>query len=72
MLFVSLFTMARPTHVGRSGVGGLPMIRIGRARYLPAARIGLMPFGVDYHLVNFFHLGPRALRVDLRVGDSAL
>jgi hypothetical protein len=47
-----------------------PLIRIGGVAYLPSLRMGLTPFGPEYHLENFLRTDTRVALVDIRVGDG--
>lgn len=48
----------------------LPLLRIGGVAYLPSLRMGLTPFGPEYHLENFLRTDTRVALVDIRVGDG--
>jgi hypothetical protein len=50
---------------------GIPMIKFKGVGYLPSLRMGLTPFGPEYHLENYFRTEDRMFLVDLRLGDRS-
>jgi len=48
----------------------VPMMHFGNIGYLPALRMGLTPFGPEYHLENYFRLNTSAVLFDLHIGDN--
>jgi hypothetical protein len=48
----------------------LPVVHIKGLDYLPSFRMGLTPFGPEYHMENFFRIGDKVLLADLRIGDQ--
>lgn len=49
---------------------GFPVFHVKGTDYLPCLRMGLTPFGPEYHLENFLRAGDKVLLVDLRIGDQ--
>ena len=49
---------------------GLPALSIAGVDYLPSARVGLTPFGPEYHLENYLRVKTTVSLVDLHVGDQ--
>jgi len=49
---------------------GFPMLHVGQTCYLPSLRMGLTPFGPEYHLENFFRAKDKVILIDLHVGDQ--
>ncbi len=69
-LFYSIFT-ALKTYLWEGEVSGkLPMINIAGVGYLPSFRLGLTPFGTEYHLENYLRFKNKISLVDLRIGDE--
>lgn len=52
-------------------IGSIPMISIGSYEYLPSARLGLTPFGIEYYLENFLVKDNRPLYFYIRGGSFA-
>lgn len=50
----------------------LPMINLGKYRWLPAVRFGLTPFGTELYLDNDFRLGNERYNLYARMGDGKL
>jgi hypothetical protein len=71
MLFASLYSMMRTYLWDGNTSNDLPMLRVGPVGYLPGLRIGLAPFGLEYHVDNYLRWGRRAALVEVRVGDTA-
>ncbi|MEJ2567403.1 MAG: hypothetical protein P8Z50_00760 [candidate division WOR-3 bacterium] len=68
-LFYALYTQLK-TYIWDGNLPGkLPMISIKGIDYLPSFRMGLAPFGPEYHLENYFRLKNKVLLLDLRIGD---
>lgn len=55
---------------GKKELGGIPMIRIGNARYLPLLNYNLTPFGSEYLFTNFIRHKQRLFNFDLSLGDN--
>lgn len=49
---------------------GIPMIRIGKFKYLPSLRIGLTPYGTEFIQENYIKKGEQLHVVSLRIGES--
>ena len=49
----------------------MPMLTFGTVSYLPLLRTSLTPFGLAFHLDNYFQIDNRLLQVDLSLGDDA-
>ena len=49
----------------------LPMIPLGSVKYLPLLRMGVTPFGPDYHLENYLNISGRVAVIDVSIGDKA-
>lgn len=47
----------------------LPMLRIGKNRYLPSLRLGLTPFGSEFYLENLVRSGEAVWNLYARLGD---
>jgi hypothetical protein len=71
MLWTSLYTIVKTYLWDGTTTSELPMVRIGRVGYLPGLRMGLTPFGLEYHVDNYLRWGRRAALVDVRVGDTS-
>jgi len=69
-LYYSVYTMLKTYLWDGSISTGFPMLKIGGIEYLPSFRIGLAPFGVEYHMENFMRVKNRVVWVDLRIGDQ--
>ncbi len=54
---------------GKKALTGIPMIRMGKLRYLPALNFSLTPFGSCYHLEQHFVFHKRLLTADFSYGD---
>lgn len=52
---------------GREGCA-LPMIRVGKVKYLPAFRMGLAPFGPEMYFEHFFKTGKKWMSAYFRRG----
>ncbi len=57
--------------VDGSDYHNIPMIQIRGIDYLPSLRLGLTPFGPEYHLENFLLINNKAFLINLRIGDQA-
>jgi hypothetical protein len=70
-LFYSVWSIVK-TYLGDGRESmSLPAIPVFGASYLPAFRTGLTPFGVEYHLENYFRRGNRVYLLDIRIGDNS-
>jgi hypothetical protein len=47
----------------------VPTINFGEIKYLPSFRAGLTPFGIEYHLDNYFRYKEKISLINLRYGD---
>ncbi len=69
-LFYALYTQLK-TYIWDGNLSGkLPMFRIKGIDYLPSFRMGLAPFGPEYHLENYFRAKNTIFLLDLRIGDN--
>jgi hypothetical protein len=57
---------------GHKKLGRLPMIPLGPVKYLPSFNYTLMPFGSQFHWVNFFKWKQRLFTAKLSYGLGAL
>ncbi len=48
----------------------VPAISLGEFQYLPALRAGFTPFGIEYHLENYFRYKGTASLLDISYGDQ--
>lgn len=48
----------------------IPMIKMGRVKYLPALNFSLSPFGSQYHLVNYLRYQKQLFVADVHLGDN--
>jgi len=71
MLLISLYTMVKTYLWDGNTSNELPMLRVGPVGYLPGLRMGLTPFGLEYHVDNYLRWGRRAALVDVRLGDTS-
>ena len=55
---------------GRKKLNGIPMIRIGQVRYLPAINYSLTPFGSQYHFINYVRYRRMLFSADLMKSDN--
>jgi hypothetical protein len=53
---------------GKKKLKQIPMIPLGKVKYLPAFNFSLTPFGAQYHMVNYFKLKQRLLVADIAYG----
>jgi len=70
MVWYSLYAVFGAHVVGARDSLSLPMLHLGGLRYLPYFRLGLSPFGPEYHSMHLFRAGGRGLALDLRLGDG--
>ncbi|HKK26855.1 MAG TPA: hypothetical protein VKB18_02115 [Gemmatimonadota bacterium] len=70
MVWYSLYAVFGAHVVGARDSLSVPMLRLGSLRYLPYFRLGLSPFGPEYHSMHLFRAGGRGLALDLRLGDG--
>jgi hypothetical protein len=69
-LYYSLYAMVK-TYLWDGNIStGFPMLKIGGIEYLPSFRIGLAPFGLEYHMENFMKVKNRVIWVNFRLGDQ--
>jgi len=69
-LFYALYTQLK-TYIWDGNLSSkLPMFRIKGIDYLPSFRMGLAPFGPEYHLENYFRAKNSVFLIDLRIGDN--
>ena len=79
----SLITFANPLQIysafsiiytygvkGQSKMNKIPMIRMGKVRYLPMLGYALTPFGSQFHFVNYFRFKRMLLSADVAIGDN--
>jgi hypothetical protein len=69
-LFYSVYAVVKTYLWDGSVSTGFPMLKIGGIEYLPSFRIGLAPFGIEYHMENFLRVKDKVIWVDLRLGDQ--
>ncbi len=50
----------------------LPMINVGKYRWLPAVRFGLTPFGTEFYVDNDIRVGEERYSLYARIGDGKL
>lgn len=70
MVWYSLYAVFGAHMVGARDSLSLPMLHLGSVRYLPYFRLGLSPFGPEYHSMHLLREGGRGLALDLRLGDG--
>jgi hypothetical protein len=69
-LIYSIFTVFKTFLWDGDETNKLPTIHFGELNYLPSLRAGLTPFGIEYHLENFFRLHEKISLVDFGYGDQ--
>lgn len=70
-LVFALYAGLKTYMVDGNTSSALPTLALGEIDYLPLLRTGLTPFGLEYHLENYFRFGEVVSLVNLRVGDGA-
>ena len=65
----SLYTLIKTYMWEGDQSNEVPMLRFGDVNYLPSLRAGLTPFGVEYHLENYFRVKHITSMIDIRYGD---
>lgn len=69
-LWFTLYTQLRTYLWDGNSSNRLPVIPVGDLGYLPSFRLGLTPFGPEYHFENFVSAYGRIVLVDFRLGDE--
>jgi len=69
-LFYALYTQLKTYIWDGNHSTKFPMFRIKGIDYLPSFRMGLAPFGPEYHLENYFRARNTVFLIDLRIGDN--
>ena len=67
--FYTLYTGLRGYIWDGNNSTKLKMFNIKGIEYLPSCRMGLTPFGPEYHLENYFRAKSTVFLLDLRTGD---
>jgi hypothetical protein len=69
-LFYALYTSLKTYIWYGNPSNKIPMFSIKGIDYLPSFRMGLAPFGPEYHLENYFQAKNTIFLLDLRIGDN--
>ena len=56
--------------MGRRTTNSIPMIGIGKVKYLPAFNYSLTPFGPEFHSLHYLKYKDKLLDCDLHLGDA--
>lgn len=68
-LFYSLYSMSLYVFEGSQQIE-YPMIPIGNYQYLPALRLALAPYGLEYSLQNYIKTPDNVIQVALKYGNT--
>ena len=68
-LVYSLYSIIKTYFWEGNQTNKVPMLSFGDVKYLPGLRAGFTPFGVEYHLDNYFRFKDITSLIDLRYGD---
>jgi hypothetical protein len=71
-LYYSLYSIIKTYLWDGNSDNGLPRIRVGRLYYLPLLRAGMSPFGIEYHVENYFHRNSQNFLLAFRLGDQTI
>ena len=66
----SLYTIIKTYLWDGENSNDLYSLKIGNFHYLPSIRVGLTPFGVEYHFDNYLRYDNMASHIDLSYGDQ--
>ncbi|MCP4706921.1 MAG: hypothetical protein GY865_20160 [candidate division Zixibacteria bacterium] len=69
-LLYSVFNVYKTYLWGGNNTTGVPMIQTKNFDYLPSLRVSFTPFGLEYHLENYFRFKGKIALVDLRLGNQ--
>ncbi len=69
-IFYSLYSIIKTYLWNGNKSNEIPTINFGDVNYLPSLRAGLTPFGVEYHLDNYFRYKEMASLINIRYGDQ--
>lgn len=70
-IYYSLFTILKTYLFDGEKENRMPALNLGNVSYLPSLQAGLTPFGIEYHLNNYFHFNKTTSLLDIRYGDRA-
>ena len=56
--------------MGQKQLKGIPMIKLGKVKYLPLLNYSLTPFGSQYHFMNYVRYKTMLFSADFKLGDN--
>ncbi|MFC2083680.1 hypothetical protein ACFLS9_01350 [Bacteroidota bacterium] len=69
-IYYSIYTFLKTYLWDGDNSSDFPSLSFGEVEYLPALRLGLTPFGTEYHLENYLKYSNLVSMVDLSIGDQ--
>lgn len=70
-LLFSMYTIMKTYLWDGHGFTTFPTLNFKGVNYLPSFRTALTPFGLEYHMENYFRFKNKASLIDVRIGDDA-